>query len=193
MNYLSKKYKIYTRISLYNDIFNNNDKLTSLNIKEIDHLIYKVKKIRKDNNNLHLSLPPLLTPKEFPKGVNPGCGWAYHVVGILFNGDVTICGPASGIKEMVAGNILEKPFYNIWEYSNKFKNLRKYNFRNLKGICGKCPINDICYGFCRLDSYLRYGDICNSFYLCQNYYEAMLNGEINRKAFPSKILELDRV
>ncbi|WP_066497888.1 radical SAM/SPASM domain-containing protein [Abyssisolibacter fermentans] len=191
INQISKEKNIITRINFYYNSLNDGEgKIAPLSIEEIDEIIYEVNDMAKTNKNLIMALPPLLTPENINVVVNPGCGWAYHVAGILHNGDVTVCGIASGLPELVAGNILNTSFYKIWTESELFKKLRKNDVQQLKGLCAECPVNNICFGYCRLDSYIREKDICGGFNLCQQYYKAMLDGRIKKNVFPSKILEL---
>lgn len=191
INKISQEENIITRINFYHDSFNDGEgKIAPLSIEEIDEVIYEVNYMAKTNKNLVMALPPLLTPENINVTVNPGCGWAYHVAGVLNNGDVTVCGLASGLPELVAGNILESSFYKIWTESELFKKLRKNDVHQLKGLCAECPVNNICLGYCRLDPYIRGKDICGELNLCQQYYEAMIDGRIKKNVFPSKILEL---
>lgn len=60
-----------------------------------------------------------------------------------------------GYLELDCGNIREKPFHEIWENSEIFKNLR--NFNGYKGKCGKCEFRKVCGG-CRARAYEISGD-----------------------------------
>ncbi len=191
LNDLSKKYDIRIRFNFYKDAFNDgHGDIRALTISEFDTVLSKLNDMKKDNNNIYLSIPPLLTPENFEFKFNPSCGWPINVVGVLANGDVTVCGLASCTPELVAGNINNDSFLNIWKNSKLFNNLRKFNATDLKGICKDCPVNDLCVGACRLESYKLTKDPCSPNSMCQAYYEALLNGDINKKYFPSKMLEI---
>jgi len=60
-----------------------------------------------------------------------------------------------GYLDVVAGNVKEKPFPEIWYDSILFKDLR--NLSNLKGKCGACGYKRICGG-CRARAYEATGD-----------------------------------
>ncbi len=188
----SKKHDLQIRLTFIStDITLNNVSSLKLSIEEIDELIWKVMGFRERNKNIFLNLPPLLTPDDHPRWFNPACGWAYYVAGILYNGDVTVCAVASGIPELVAGNIMERSLYDIWTSSKLFKELRKYSDKDLKGICQCCPVVQYCLGSCRLQPYLREGDFCAPLSLCEEYYQALKDRRIKKKSFPSGMLELE--
>lgn len=191
LNDFSIKHDIVIKVGPYNKVFNDSTgKIQPLQIEDIHEMVYKVNEYHKTNKNLIVRMPPLLTPSEFNPKINPGCGWAYFVCGVLYSGDVTVCGLASGCPELVGGNILSDSFYKIWTESEVFKRLRSYSHKDITGICKECPVLDYCMGFCRLDPYLRYKDTLGPGYLCQQYYEAMVDGRIKTKVFPSGMLEL---
>ena len=74
------------------------------------------------------------------------------------SGDVYPC----GYLPILAGNIREKSFLEIWESSPIFKSLKD---RELKGKCGKCSYKKICGG-CRARAYAITGDYMESDILC---------------------------
>jgi hypothetical protein len=59
--------------------------------------------------NIFMNLPPLLQYlDEIISGRGTACGWGMNFCGVLANGDVTVCGAASGEPATVAGNILHE-------------------------------------------------------------------------------------
>ncbi len=78
-------------------------------------------------------------------------------------GDVTPC----GYLPIVAGNIREEKFSDIWDNSPVFVDLRK---RELVGKCGGCDRREVCGG-CRARAYALTGDYLESDPLC-SYLEA---------------------
>lgn len=191
LNDISKEMNFKIRISFYNDVYNDSKGIIkSLDISEIDKTIFKINYMRRENKNIFMDLPPLLTPENIEPTYNPGCGWAKHVVGILSSGDVTLCGLASCMPELVAGNIGNDSFLNIWNNSELFNKLRTYGVDDLQGICRECPVNYICLGYCRLESYKREKSFCGGLHLCEEYYKAMLDGRIKKTKFPSNMLEI---
>ncbi|HEX3047069.1 MAG TPA: SPASM domain-containing protein [Bacillota bacterium] len=188
---VSIKLDITITFTLYNGILHSDDcQLQPLTIEETAQFIKQIAKGYETNPRISVNLPPLLVPSNMKPAVNPGCGWTHHVGGVLWNGDVTICPFASSCPELIAGNIRNQSFYDIWNDSPVLNNLRNNSYNDLKGICKYCPVCDLCMGACRLDSYLRFKDPTASFHLCQAFYDAMLKGSIPDKEFPSKMLEV---
>ena len=191
LNKLSKENDVKLRFNFYKDVYNDGKGLIqALNICEFDEVLSKLNLMKKTNPNILLCVPPLLTPENFELKFNPSCGWPKNVVGVLANGDVTLCALASCMPELVAGNIKKDRFYNIWKNSKFFTKLRQFETKDLKGICKECPVNDLCVGACRLEAYKATGDHCAPNRTCQIYYEALLDGTLNKKHFPSKMLEI---
>lgn len=138
-----------------------------LKIREYCHVL------RKRGINIFLNLPPLLQyVDEIIPTRGAACGWAENFCGVLANGDVTICGVASNEPQLIAGNILNERFKNIWRDAELFNKLRDFKTCDLKGICGKCPFNDFCGGACRLSSFRNAGDFFAPYYLCQHFYDS---------------------
>ena len=58
------------------------------------------------------------------------------------------CDLMNGIDELVAGNVNETSFEEIWHSSPVFKKLRNITFDDLSGKCAECPM-PWCGGGCR--------------------------------------------
>jgi len=80
-----------------------------------------------------------------------GCMAGTEYCRIMPQGDVTPC----PYMTVVAGNVREKSFREIWERSPVLEELRDVN--RLKGRCGACEFNQLCGG-CRCRAYAAYGD-----------------------------------
>ncbi len=80
-----------------------------------------------------------------------GCMAGTHYGRITPEGDVTPC----PYMTVIAGNVREKSFREIWETSPALLQLR--DLRQLKGRCGACEFNALCGG-CRCRAYSAYGD-----------------------------------
>jgi radical SAM protein with 4Fe4S-binding SPASM domain len=80
-----------------------------------------------------------------------GCMAGTQYCRITPEGDVTPC-PYMGL---VAGNVREQRFSEIWETSPVLRQLR--DVRQLKGRCGDCEYNRLCGG-CRCRAYAAFGD-----------------------------------
>jgi AdoMet-dependent heme synthase len=80
-----------------------------------------------------------------------GCLAGTGVCFISNTGNVQPCGYLS----LIAGNVNEKSFKEIWEESKLFKELR--DISNLKGKCGACGYKTVCSG-CRARAFFETGD-----------------------------------
>ena len=80
-----------------------------------------------------------------------GCSAGITFVYISHRGNVYPCDHLP----ILAGNIREGDFKDIWDEAEVFQNLR--DFSKLKGKCGDCKYKDICGG-CRARAYFHHGD-----------------------------------
>lgn len=86
---------------------------------------------------------------------NKACMAGNSFVFISSTGDVKPC----GYFNMVAGNIRDQPFDEIYMKSKLFNDLRSSN--NLKGGCGICGYKNLCGG-CRARALAKYADYLRS-------------------------------
>ncbi len=83
--------------------------------------------------------------------VSRGCLGGISFCFVSHMGEVYPC----GYLDVLAGNIRESSFKEIWEDSQVFQNLR--DFSKLEGKCGLCEYKKICGG-CRARAYAKTGD-----------------------------------
>ncbi len=100
----------------------------------------------------------LTGPLAHSRGCLGGISFAF----ISHVGDVQPC----GYFDMQLGNVLEKPFSQIWTSSPVFDDLRHYD--RLKGKCGACEYKGVCGG-CRARALAATGD-----YLAEEPYCAYM-------------------
>ena len=86
-----------------------------------------------------------------PLAHSRGCLGGIRFVFISHTGDVQPC----GYFDMQLGNVLDKPFSEIWTTSPVFDDLRHYD--RLKGKCGACEFKGVCGG-CRARALSLTGD-----------------------------------
>ena len=80
-----------------------------------------------------------------------GCMAGTQYCRITPQGDVTPC----PYMTVVAGNVREQSFGEIWRTSSVLQELR--DPKQLKGRCGRCEFNELCGG-CRCRAHAAYGD-----------------------------------
>jgi len=88
-----------------------------------------------------------------------GCLGGISFCFLSHRGDVQPC----GYLEVIAGNIRERPFQEIWEETEVFQRLR--DVTNLTGKCGGCEYRMVCGG-CRARAYALTGDYLAEEPLC---------------------------
>jgi heme b synthase len=89
------------------------------------------------------------------KGCLGGQGFAF----VSYQGEVQPC----GYLELVAGNIRETPFPEIWANSELFKQLRAVD--DYRGKCHSCQYRKVCGG-CRARAYAMIGDVLGEDPIC---------------------------
>lgn len=94
---------------------------------------------------------PYEVPTQGLEAMTRGCLGGITFCFISHMGEVYPC----GYLEVLAGNVREQPFEQIWRESKLFGDLR--DFSKLKGKCGICEYKKICGG-CRARAYARTGD-----------------------------------
>ncbi len=100
----------------------------------------------------------VLTEAERKGMMGSACLAGTSFVFVSRTGDVCPC----GYLPVVAGNVREESFPEIWESSPVFQDLRK---RELLGRCGRCDYRKVCGG-CRARAYAKSGDYLESDPLC---------------------------
>lgn len=80
-----------------------------------------------------------------------GCIAGQTIAFLNVDGDVMPC----SYLPLSAGNVYEKKFQEIWEYSELFNRYRSYS--SYQGRCGSCEYIKICGG-CRARAYMIHGD-----------------------------------
>lgn len=116
---------------------------------------------------VHLSIPPAF--KSIRSLVMDGCANCniLNILGILSNGDVSICGIGRTEKALVLGNVRVKPIREIWHHDNFINLLRSHLPQKIKGICLRCIHRNTCIGFCRANAYSVSQDVLAPYWFCE--------------------------
>jgi radical SAM protein with 4Fe4S-binding SPASM domain len=171
---LSLLHDIIVRFSLLNPYNGRGPNLApeALEIAEIIQLRAFCSDLRKRGSRVFINLPPLLLPPEDVIPIrSPACGWTESYCGVTHDGNVTICGVAGADKSLHQGNVMEMSLKDIWRNSELFNELRSFQTSELKGICARCKLHEICGGACRLSAYKSAKDFKAPYGMCQTFYE----------------------
>jgi len=97
-----------------------------------------------------------------------------NILGILGNGDFSICGIGQTVRDLRMGNLSHDSISEIWQNSSILKDLRKSLPGKLKGVCEHCIFKFQCLGACRANAYALTGDLYAPYFLCQESFESGL-------------------
>jgi SynChlorMet cassette radical SAM/SPASM protein ScmF len=89
------------------------------------------------------------------------------IIGILANGDVSICGIGRQEPRLVMGNIRTDDLARIWLESPILGSLRDTVPGKMEGICGRCIMKGICLGSCRADAFALGGSLAAPYWICR--------------------------
>ena len=103
------------------------------------------------------------------------CQAGVRACSINHKGDVYGCDLMNGIDELVAGNVKEQKFSEIWHHSAVFNKLRSITFDDISGKCSECPL-PWCGGGCRCSALELDGTLLGSDLAC--FYEQKGGGVV---------------
>jgi len=147
---------------------------------EMEQLVSTLLRTRHfQSGRAYCTLPPALTPLHMLKSVRT-CEWGKSVIGLLSNGDISMCSASYGDSALIASNVFEDDILDIWQNAALFAKLRKISGGRVDGICGNCVLYPACRGMCRMSSYSHYRELDAPYPLCQHAY--------NQGKFPSYAL-----
>lgn len=141
--------------------------------QKIDHEIqprYKIKII--------LDIPPAFKKIKDVKEKGGRCGLK-HILGVLANGDISICGIGEVLSSLRLGNIRNEPLEQLWENNPILKTLRADIPQKLQGICSECIFKGYCLGKCRAEAYYATGNFLSPFSFCDEAHKLGLFSEKN--------------
>jgi len=127
---------------------------------------------RPDSLEIFFALPlAFRSIEEIKRGEINECR-ILNILGVLANGDFSICGIGQTIDELRMGNIHEVSICEVWEDNPVLKELRQSLPGELKGICHHCIFKFQCLGACRANAYAMMKDFYAPYFLCQEFYES---------------------
>lgn len=127
----------------------SNEVLTPLEVRQF---LLDIQNLTENSSfTVNLDIPYSILLKKQNKNVTAACPAAISELVIFANGDVSPCCQVP----VIAGNVLEKDIFDIWNNSEIFKNFRDRSLIN--GKCGSCKFLMNCGG-CRANAYIKYND-----------------------------------
>lgn len=95
-----------------------------------------------------------------------------NILGILANGDISICGIGQSQPALRMGNIFEDAIADIWQSHSLLARLRDALPKRLKPPCRNCIFQFQCMGGCRALAFACDDDLLAPFFLCREIYAA---------------------
>lgn len=96
----------------------------------------------------------------------------FPLLGVLPNGDVTICALSRNNEELFFGNVRDTSLREVWQKSRMDMLRSSYLAAELTGICADCVWKYSCKGACRAWAYEEGGSFSDPFPLCAALAEA---------------------
>lgn len=128
-----------------------------------------------------VKVPPAVVPPRFlsmvfkESNVVNSVSCQFPLLGILPNGDVTICAVSREDQDLRFGNIRTTTLKQVWtETRMSMLRSRYLEAAELKGICGDCVWKYSCKGSCRAWAYEDGDSFDSPFPVCQALFD---NGE----------------
>jgi SynChlorMet cassette radical SAM/SPASM protein ScmF len=143
-----------------------------LSIQELINLERRIEERHYPDIEVFLDLPLAFksTRYFFNTRRNSRCA-INHLLGILSDGTVSICGIGLGHTDLVMGNIRTDSLKYIWENSPVLKQLRCAIPEKLEGVCKRCILKNYCLGCCPADTYARNRSFTGAYQFCARAFE----------------------
>ena len=151
--------------------------------KEIIKLKNELESLKKNDINFStsfMSMPCAFSSlKKSLLSINSPCQ-ILNKIGLLSDGNISICGIGNNNNELLAGNIFNNNLYSIWNKSSLFNSIRVSMNEEIdkKEACHVCLWKKVCTGYCKAKTYIERKHWNAAYPLCQEAYE---NGYFPRK------------
>jgi SynChlorMet cassette radical SAM/SPASM protein ScmF len=145
----------------------------TLDSYELISLTEKIETIWKDKYSIPIifDIPiAFISMEKIKKGDYHICN-IHNILGILADGNISICGIGKEEKDLVMGSIRKDNIKDIWMKSKLLISIRDNIPKNLKGICKRCILKKLCLGCCVANNYTLNKDLFSPYYICKDAYE----------------------
>lgn len=146
-----------------------------LSMRKLLSLAHKIEKYSHTYNMTIISQlePPFHSLSFITKGLVGGgrCGFV-HLLSLLPNGDISVCGMGHIIPEYTMGNIRDNvDLKRLWERNQILNDIRQKIPQRLEGVCSICMMKLYCQGGCRAHTLINTGSVTAPSQKCQALYE----------------------
>ncbi len=133
---------------------------------------------------LTLGTPPALYTVGELLGRNGGLCQIHHILGILGNGELALCGIGRTVPELCFGNLREVSVAAVWREHPVLQELRRELSGPFPDLCGRCLHAGHCLTYCPAQNFLDSGRLISPSSLCLEAYR--------RGLFPATRLREER-
>ena len=139
-----------------------------LSVPEVIKIFRQVEKIsRKAKIQAYFDIPiAFFSIKKLLRDSRRQCT-ILNILGILSNGDYSLCGIGESIPELIFGNISQDNLQDIWQNSPALRQLRELIPHQLQGTCARCIHRKLCLGSCVANNYYRTQKLNSAYYFCE--------------------------
>jgi SynChlorMet cassette radical SAM/SPASM protein ScmF len=167
----SVKFNIIQPTERGKNIYRNNENLTIEDYIETGRYITQTLQ-PKTKIRLIYSLPPAFLPLSYMLGgYKQGCGSGCaikNILGVLWNGNISICGIGENVKELILGNIDLVGLENIWKNNRIINMIRNRLPEKIEGVCSNCIFKMSCFGYCPANNYYSTKNLFAPGWFCNN-------------------------
>lgn len=103
------------------------------------------------------------------KGSGKTCG-IRNIIGVLSNGDISICGIGNVEQELLLGNSRTHSLESVWKHDKTIRMIREDLPGKLGGVCNRCMFKKSCMGRCIANTYHRTGKLLDGDLFCGEAY-----------------------
>lgn len=120
------------------------------------------------------NLPFAFRPLSSLFGSQGNCGRCgiFSILGVLYDGTYALCGIGTSVPELCFGNATEDKIADIWISTPALQDIRARLPRDLKGICARCLVKNVCLGQCVANNYYRSHDLLAGHDFCAKALES---------------------
>ncbi|MBF0526215.1 MAG: SynChlorMet cassette radical SAM/SPASM protein ScmF [Deltaproteobacteria bacterium] len=106
-----------------------------------------------------------------PQGNCGRCG-IFSILGVLHDGTYALCGIGTSVSDLCFGNARTDQIKDIWENAPALNEIRNHLPKELKGICSRCLVRNVCLGHCVANNYYVEQDLLAGHKFCQDAVDA---------------------
>jgi radical SAM protein with 4Fe4S-binding SPASM domain len=89
-----------------------------------------------------------------------------HILGLLGDGSMALCGIGRNVPELVYGNLGRDSLADVWAEHPMLRELRAELDGDYPGVCGNCIHAKRCLTYCVAQNYMDHGRLVAPSWLC---------------------------